>query len=240
MTDSPFDVIIVGAGNAALCAALSAQENGARVLVLECAPIETSGGNSRFTAGAIRFAYNGLDDLRKVMPDLSEHEIETTDFGSYTEDAFFDDMFRVTEYRTDPELCETLIKSSFETMTWLRSKGVRFAPIYGCQAFKVDGKFKFWGGLTVEASGGGPGLVDALTVTARFKNALRNPSYWRLVDFRPTPKCALAISDPTGILPRCEERLTTQVTVFEWRSISAQAQRATGLVATRLAGSETR
>src|SRR5665213_369809 len=44
----------------------------------------------------------------------------------------------------------------------MRSKGIRFAPIYGRQAFKVDGKFKFWGGLTVEAWGGGPGLVDAL------------------------------------------------------------------------------
>jgi tricarballylate dehydrogenase len=43
---------------------------------------------------------------------------------------------------------------------------VRFVPIYGRQAFKVDGKFKFWGGLTVEAWGGGPGLVDALTLAA--------------------------------------------------------------------------
>jgi tricarballylate dehydrogenase len=48
----------------------------------------------------------------------------------------------------------------------MRSKGVRFVPIYGRQAFKVDGKFKFWGGLTVESWGGGPGLVDALTKAA--------------------------------------------------------------------------
>src|SRR5947207_7557634 len=44
----------------------------------------------------------------------------------------------------------------------MTTKGVRFAPIYGRQAFKVDGKFKFWGGLTVETVGGGPGLVEAL------------------------------------------------------------------------------
>ncbi|MEH6405431.1 MAG: FAD-dependent tricarballylate dehydrogenase TcuA [Sneathiella sp.] len=166
MSDNQFDVIVVGAGNAALCAALSAEENGARVLVLECAPKEKRGGNSQFTAGAIRFAYNGLEDLRAVMPDLSETEIATTDFGTYTEDQFFDDMFRVTQERTDPDLCEILVRQSFNTIRWMRKKGVRFVPIYGRQAFKVDGKFKFWGGLTVEASGGGPGLVDSLVSSA--------------------------------------------------------------------------
>jgi tricarballylate dehydrogenase len=49
----------------------------------------------------------------------------------------------------------------------MRTKGVRFVPIWGRQAFKVDGRFKFWGGLTVEAWGGGPGLVEALTRSAR-------------------------------------------------------------------------
>ena len=166
MTDLPFEVVVVGAGNAALCAALSAAENGARVLALECAPKDQRGGNSRFTAGAIRFAYNGVDDLKTVMPDLSDREVETTDFGTYTEDQFFDDMFRVTQYRTDPDLCEVLVRRSFETVAWMQNTGVRFVPIYGRQAFKVDGKFKFWGGLTVETSGGGPGLVDALTDSA--------------------------------------------------------------------------
>ncbi|MCC3304948.1 FAD-dependent tricarballylate dehydrogenase TcuA [Sneathiella sp. HT1-7] len=167
MADSQYDVVVVGAGNAALCAALSAEENGARVLVLECAPEDVSGGNSRFTAGAIRFAYNGLEDLQAVMPDLTENEIATTDFGTYTEDQFFDDMFRVTQHRTDPDLCETLVRQSFSTIRWMREKGVRFVPIYGRQAFKVDGKFKFWGGLTVEAWGGGPGLVEALISSAK-------------------------------------------------------------------------
>ena len=49
----------------------------------------------------------------------------------------------------------------------MRDKGIRFMPIWGRQAYKIDGKFKFWGGLTVEAWGGGPGLVDALTKIAR-------------------------------------------------------------------------
>ena len=159
---SDYDVIVIGGGNAAFCAALAAREHGASVLVLECAPIDERGGNSRFTAGAMRVAYNGVDDLARLMPDLTAEDKASTDFGAYSSDQFYDDLCRVTQYRTDPQLAETLVSRSFETMLWMHSKGIRFAPIYGRQAFKVDGKFKFWGGLTVEAWGGGPGLIDAL------------------------------------------------------------------------------
>jgi len=155
------DVVVVGAGNAAMCAALSAKEQGAVVIVLERAPEQESGGNTRFTAGAIRFAYDGVGDLRELMPDLTDEEVARTDFGAYTENQFFDDMARVTENRADPDLVELLVRRSRQTMMWLRGKGFRFVPIYGRQAFKVDGRFKFWGGLTVEAWGGGPGLVEA-------------------------------------------------------------------------------
>ena len=167
MLPASVDVVVIGAGNAAFCAALAAAESGVSVLVLERAPEDESGGNSRFTAGAFRCVYDGVDDLKTLMPDLTEEEIRNTDFGTYTEEKFFDDMGRVTEYRTDPDLCEILVTRSKETMRWMQSKGIRFAPIYGRQAFKVDGKFKFWGGLTVESWGGGPGLVEGLTKAAR-------------------------------------------------------------------------
>src|SRR5215813_14275940 len=160
------DVVIVGAGNAALCAALAAAESGVSVLVLERAPEAEAGGNSRFTAGAFRCVYDGVEDLAALMPDLTDEEVANSYFGTYTEAQFFDDMGRVTEYRTDPELCELLITRSKDTMRWMRDKGIRFAPIYGRQAFKIDGKFKFWGGLTVESWGGGPGLVEALSKSA--------------------------------------------------------------------------
>ncbi|HVN88601.1 MAG TPA: FAD-dependent tricarballylate dehydrogenase TcuA [Candidatus Binataceae bacterium] len=163
----PYDVIVVGGGNAALCSALAARESGASVLVIEAAPEDERGGNSRFTAGAMRVAYNGVDDLARLMPDLTDEEKANTDFGAYPEDQFYDDLCRVTQYRTNPKLAETLVSRSLETMLWMRSKGVRFAPIYGRQAFKVDGRFKFWGGLTVEAWGGGPGLIDSLYTIAQ-------------------------------------------------------------------------
>ena len=86
-------VVVVGAGNAGLCAALAAREQGASVQVLECAPEDERGGNSRFTAGAVRVAYEGVEELKALMPDLSAQEIETTDFGVYTQDQFFD-LFR--------------------------------------------------------------------------------------------------------------------------------------------------
>jgi len=166
-TSELYDVVVVGAGNAAFSAAVAARQKGARVLMLECSPEDEAGGNSRFTAGAIRFPYNGAEDVKTLAPDLTQEELDTTDFGTYTEDQFFDDMFRITQYRADPELVEVLVRQAFGTMKWMREAGIRFVPIYGRQAFKVDGRFKFWGGLTLEAWGGGPGLVDSWTAIAK-------------------------------------------------------------------------
>ena len=168
MAKNDYDVIVVGAGNAALCAALAAEEKGAKIAVLERAPEDLSGGNSRFTAGAIRFAHNGLQDLQTVL-DLNPDEIENTDFGVYTTDDFYDDMYRITNYRCDADLVEVLVTKSLETLQWMKEKGVRFQPSYGRQAFKVDGKFRFWGGLCLETWGGGPGLVETEHEIARKK-----------------------------------------------------------------------
>ena len=154
------DVIVVGAGNAAACAALAARENGAGVIMLEAAPRDDCGGNSRYTAGLMRFAFNGVDDLAQVIPDLTEEEKKTHDFGTYTAEQYYDDMGRITQYRTDPDLCELLISRSFETVVWLRKKGVRFQASFGRQSHKIGGRFKFWGGLAAETWGGGPGLVE--------------------------------------------------------------------------------
>lgn len=162
MLEGQVDVVVVGGGNAAFCAALAAQEAGAKVLVLERAPVEESGGNTRFTSGSMRFAFDSLEDLMHVMPDLSEHELGTMDFGCYTADDFFDDMFRATSYRTDPALCERLVTQSLETVKWLAHRGVRFLPKLS-QSYRDGDKIRFTGGVVVEASGGGDGLVSRQT-----------------------------------------------------------------------------
>jgi tricarballylate dehydrogenase len=160
------DVVVVGAGNAALCAALAAREQGASVTVLEIAPEAEKGGNSAFTGGAMRVPYQGVADLLKLMPDLTLAEQQDVEFGSYSESEFFGDMARVTESRANPDLVEVLVRNSFSTLEWMRANGVRFQPSYGRQAFKVNGKFQFWGGLAVEVNGGGPGLIEQLMAAA--------------------------------------------------------------------------
>ena len=156
-----YDVIVVGKGNAALCSALAAKDTGAKVLVIEAASKDEHGGNSRFAGGVMRFAYDSVDDLMKVT-DITEKELAETDFGTNTTDEFFDDLFRLTQYRTDPDLSEILVRRSLDTMIWLREKGVRFVPNFGRQSALVDGRRKFFGRLPIEVSGGGAGLVDFL------------------------------------------------------------------------------
>jgi tricarballylate dehydrogenase len=160
------DVVVVGAGNAGLCAALAARDAGAEVLVLERAPRAARGGNSAFTGGVMRFAYRDASDLKALVPTLSDAELEDTDFGSYSEDVFYADIARVTEHRADPDLADLLVSRSNETLRWMADKGVPFTPTYGRQAFRVDGKLRFWGGVPIEVSGGGVGLVDALFAAA--------------------------------------------------------------------------
>src|SRR5260370_29397039 len=83
------DVIVVGAGNAALCAALSAREEGARVTVLERAPVAERGGNSTFTAGAIRVPHRSGGDLARRLSHLSPGGKATPRFGPPTADPQF-------------------------------------------------------------------------------------------------------------------------------------------------------
>jgi tricarballylate dehydrogenase len=157
---SVWDVVVVGGGNAALCAALSARESGARTLVVEKAPETWRGGNGFFTAGGFRFAFKSFDELRSIVGDLSDEEAASMDVDPYTEDAYYDDLMRVTEDLADPDMALTLVRESQPTVRWMRERGVRWIPMFGRQAYKVGGRFRFWGGLVLEAVGGGPGLIE--------------------------------------------------------------------------------
>jgi tricarballylate dehydrogenase len=156
------DVLVVGAGNAAANAALAAHEAGARVAMLEAAPEDARAGNSAFTGGAFRFVHEGVKDLLRIAPDIESLDLANIDFGTYTREQYFDDMGRLTEYRCDPELTDILISGSTDAAIWLCRHGVRFQPALGRQAFKVDGRFKFWGGLACHIMGGGLHLTQTL------------------------------------------------------------------------------
>lgn len=110
-----YDVLVIGGGNAALCAAISARREGRSVLVLEAAPRFYRGGNTRHTRN-MRCA----------------HDTATgTLTGPYTEDEFFDDLLRVTRGNTDEPLARMMIRESKQMLDWIVEQGVRFQPSLG-------------------------------------------------------------------------------------------------------------
>ncbi len=196
-----FDVIVVGAGNAALCAAISAREQGARVLMLEKASLEERGGNSAFTAGGFRFVHEGLEDLRRdVLVDLSEAEASQIVLPPLPAETYLHDLMHVTENQSEEALTGLLIDRSRETMGWLREHGVRFIPMFGRQSYVLNGKHHFYGGVNIEAVGGGWGLVDAeiriaerLGIAIRYDTGLR-----RLVQDRKGGIIGVEVFGPDG------------------------------------------
>lgn len=161
------DVLVIGSGNAGLCAAISAAQNNSsketnRVLIIDKCPETWAGGNSYFTAGAFRTVHNGLPDLLPLVNNVNTDLSERIDVPPYTAQAFTADINRVTNNRTNPALAQTLIANSNETVKWLRGLGVRFQLSFNRQAYEVDGRVKFWGGLALKTEDGGKGLVDDL------------------------------------------------------------------------------
>ncbi|HLY67330.1 MAG TPA: FAD-dependent tricarballylate dehydrogenase TcuA [Chloroflexota bacterium] len=155
------DVIVIGAGNAALAAALSAREQGCEVLALEKAPKAERGGNSAFTGGLFRFPFDEqMKDFPPLLPHYSREELEAVVIPAYPRRQFEADIERVTEGLADPELVDMLLSNAYPTMQWLTDRGVRWMLATGRQSYKVGDKYHFFGNLILEANGGGQGLSD--------------------------------------------------------------------------------
>ena len=152
-------VIVIGSGSAALCAGIAALEKGASVLMIEKADEKEWGGNSRYTAGAMRFAYDSFEDLKPLLKNPTEEKIAISDFGSYPKAKFLADLAHFNEGEPITELQQYLVDESLNVMQWLASHNIKFDPIYSRQTFIKDGKYIFWGGLSLEAEGEGDGLV---------------------------------------------------------------------------------
>ncbi|MEM6306409.1 MAG: FAD-dependent tricarballylate dehydrogenase TcuA [Pseudomonadota bacterium] len=155
-----WDVIVVGSGNAALCAGIAACEKGAKVLMIEKAPADMAGGNTKYTAGAMRFAYDSSDALLPLLAHPYDARVPRSDFGTYTQDKFKTDLLGFNDGAPLTPEQDILVSQSYDTMRWLAGHGVTYDPIWARQSFEKDGKIIFWGGLTLAAENEGVGLFD--------------------------------------------------------------------------------
>jgi tricarballylate dehydrogenase len=161
-----FDVIVVGAGNAALCAALAAREQGASVVVLEKAPPSEQGGNCPYTGGGFRFVHDGIADLRSLLPDLTDDEVGRIQMAPYTADDFRNHLTTVTHGDTRTDLMDTLIAQSRPTIDWMTAQGVRW-DFYSRIRSGVGAPSVIPNSVGLTAWESGPGLIDMLTTAAR-------------------------------------------------------------------------
>ncbi|MGH7916300.1 MAG: FAD-dependent tricarballylate dehydrogenase TcuA, partial [Candidatus Binataceae bacterium] len=157
MTD--YDVIVVGAGNAALAASVSARNAGAtRVLLLEKAPREMRGGNTHYSGGLMRMAFERVEDILRLVPKARDLPGFVEGVEAYPREAFWSDLRRMTNSRTDPELAEILIGNSFATASWMAEEGIHFEPAITLGAVRVGNVIKWPKGAIVRAVNEGVGL----------------------------------------------------------------------------------
>jgi len=165
-----YDVIVAGAGNAALAAAVSARNAGAaRVLVLEKAPEELRGGNTHFSGGLLRIRFDRVDEILRLAPEAKEISGFIEGIEPYPGEAFRADLQRMTEGHTDPELSEILISNSYETACWMAEEGIRFEPAISLSAVRVGDKIKWSKGAIVRAVNEGVGLSRMWFAAAKRK-----------------------------------------------------------------------
>ncbi|GAA6526925.1 FAD-dependent tricarballylate dehydrogenase TcuA [Intrasporangium sp. DVR] len=159
-------VVVVGGGNAALVAALSARESGAEVLVLEAAPQDLRGGNSRFTGGIFRVAHGGLEDLRELVAAHSSKWFDRVDVPAYPQTVFAEDMTTTTAGRAAPDLQHVLIDESLDTVRWMHGKGVQWELAVGKlidpNLIDDDTRYRLPGGGALRAHEEGVGLIEDL------------------------------------------------------------------------------
>src|SRR5579862_7145819 len=157
------DVVVVGAGNAGLVAALAAHEAGASVIVLESASYELRGGNSRFSGAIFRAAHSGLDSIAPLLCESSRAWLDRVDVAPYTTGDYLADWLKVTAGRPDRALVETVIGQSYDTLAWMQGQGVEWeltvGKLFQADAFEAAGQQALPPGGAIRARHEGVGLV---------------------------------------------------------------------------------
>src|SRR5258708_1937304 len=166
MTTRHFDVVVVGAGNAGLVAALAASEVGARVLVLEAAGKSERGGNSRFSGGIFRFVHDGLESLRPLLGGSSDRWLDRVKVAGYGRDRYINDWMATSAGRPPRALVEAVVDRSRGTVDWMHSKGVAWEltadKLWDPSKVSASKAVDLPPGGAVRAAGEGVGLVDRL------------------------------------------------------------------------------
>jgi len=160
------DVVVVGAGNAGLVAALAASETGAKVIVLEAAPWAERGGNSRFAGAIFRTVHGGLDSVQDLLTDEAKQWSDRVAFGPYTREAYVSDWMSVGQDRPDSELVDIVVDNSADTLRWMRDKGVKFEltvdKLFDPETLNTGQVYDMVPGGAIRAAGEGVGLVQNL------------------------------------------------------------------------------
>ena len=125
--------------------AIAAREKGRNVLVIEAAGKEMAGGNSKYTAGAMRFAYDGKDDLLPLLKTRTIRASRDTDFGTYTAEKFGEDLLAFNDGRPLSAEQEILVAESYGTLRWLATHDVKFDPIYQPAVFREGREIRLLG-----------------------------------------------------------------------------------------------
>ena len=158
-----FDCVVVGSGHAGSCAALSARDAGCkRVLIIDKCPPEWVGGNGFFTAGAHRTVHGGVQDLLPIVQNVTPEAAKTIDMDPYTAEDFTGDIMRLGQGQSDPAVVKAVVDGSRDAVQWLAERvKVPFIFSFHRQAYLVNGRQVFWGGLVLSVEDGGKGLIAA-------------------------------------------------------------------------------
>lgn len=178
-----FDVVVVGGGNAATCAAISAHENGARVLIIEAASREDRGGNSRFAGTVFRAPHDGLEKVKTLLCEEAMADAAVCSMLPYTNEDYSRDLDEVSHGRNDKAISDVMVKLGWETLEWMKSKGVKWELIVRKYA-NIEGlaakheAVSLEPGAPVMACGGGVGLTDNLWAAVESLTSTGRMTVW--------------------------------------------------------------